>query len=191
MVSHLEASLVKEMEKAFGKDPKKSPDLGRIVHAASVDRIQAALSKSGGRTLYGGECDREARYVSPTIVTGCKLTDPIMQSETFGPVLCIIPVTDIDDAVRKHDAVSGRYPLAFYVFSNRKAVQEEMLGRIRSGGACVNDVMIQGAQRNLPFGEHSLTFNPRSVILHSVNSLSAPAISLRVPQVKCTAVSDG
>jgi hypothetical protein len=79
------------------------------------------------------------------------------QTETFGPVLCVLPVKNIDDAVNKYNIVSGKYPLAFYAFSNRKAVQEELLVRMRSGGATVNDCVVHAIMRDLPFG--SLVFH--------------------------------
>lgn len=79
----LEASLVRAMQEAFGKDPKNSPDLARMVSCENVDRIASSVSKTKGRILCGGEFDRATRYVAPTIISCCPLSDPIMQVSPF------------------------------------------------------------------------------------------------------------
>ncbi len=73
-----------------------------------------------------------------------------MQDEIFGPILPVLPVADVEAAIR---FVNERErPLALYVFSNRDAAVDEVLARTSSGGACVNGTMFQVAVPTLPFG---------------------------------------
>jgi aldehyde dehydrogenase (NAD+) len=98
--------------------------------------------------VVGGQVDVEARYVAPTIVTGVKPDAALMGEEIFGPVL---PVLGFDDVAEPIDHVNrGDHPLALYVFA--KANADRVLDRTTSGGACVNDTMIQVFPPSLPFG---------------------------------------
>jgi aldehyde dehydrogenase (NAD+) len=75
---------------------------------------------------------------------------PAMQEEIFGPVLPVLPVDDVDEAVR---FVNERdRPLALYVFSRRAEVARDVIARTSSGGACVNATMFHVAVPTLPFG---------------------------------------
>jgi len=95
-----------------------------------------------------------------------------------------LPVKDIDDAVNKYNVVSGKYPLAFYAFSNRKAVQEELLLRMRSGGATVNDCVVHAIFRNLPFGTLIFCGIPPALSKHhkTKDLLVIPSLTARAAQ---------
>ena len=59
------------------------------------------------------------------------------QEEIFGPVLPVISVKSVDEAIAY--CVGKPIPLAAYVFQRDSAVREKWLGEVPSGGACVND----------------------------------------------------
>jgi aldehyde dehydrogenase (NAD+) len=72
-----------------------------------------------------------------------------MTEEIFGPVLPIVEVADLDEAVRW---VVGRdKPLALYVFGS-SAEAESVVARTSAGQVCVNDTMMFMAVPELPFG---------------------------------------
>jgi len=132
----------------YGKDPKASKDYARIVNGRHVDRIAATLGDDV-EIVTGGQSDKDARYVAPTIVRA-KGDSKIMQEEIFGPVLPVLVVQNLDEAiayVRDHDK-----PLALYVFTSDEKTSERVLGETSSGGACVNAAMWHAANPNLPFG---------------------------------------
>lgn len=82
----------------------------------------------------------------------CQPTDvmTVMQREIFGPLLPIITYKNIQQAV---DYINARErPLALYLFSNDKTVQQQVINQTRSGGVTINDVMLHVAQDDLPFG---------------------------------------
>ena len=74
----------------------------------------------------------------------------VMQEEIFGPILPVIAVTDVDEAV---GFVNERpQPLALYVFTSDDAAAERIVERTTSGGVTVNHTMLHVAVPDLPFG---------------------------------------
>lgn len=74
-----------------------------------------------------------------------------MQEEIFGPILPVLTYDRLEEAIAQINARPK--PLALYIFSNRKAVQQQVLQQTSSGGVCVNDTIMQLAVPELPFGE--------------------------------------
>ncbi|MBC7531142.1 MAG: aldehyde dehydrogenase family protein [Oligoflexus sp.] len=74
----------------------------------------------------------------------------VMSEEIFGPILPILTVKDVDEAVR---FVNRRpKPLALYLFSSDKHIVEKVLTETSSGGVCVNDDVMHMPVPQLPFG---------------------------------------
>ena len=57
------------------------------------------LSRSRGRVVMGGESEVSQRYIAPTVVAGVTAEDSLMEEEIFGPVLPVISVDSVDDAI--------------------------------------------------------------------------------------------
>jgi aldehyde dehydrogenase (NAD+) len=132
----------------YGPDPKSSPDYGRIVNARHHRRLTALLDS--GTVVVGGDVDEHDRYISPTILRDVSPDSPIMSEEIFGPILPLLRVSSIDEAVR---FVNRRpKPLALYLFSEDARVQAEVIERTTSGGAAVNHTWMHLANHQLPFG---------------------------------------
>ncbi len=132
----------------YGEDPRRSPDYGRIINDRHLSRLSGYLSD--GRVVHGGQVDPAGRYLAPTLIEAAPLDSAVMREEIFGPILPIVPVDDIDEAIRFVNARPK--PLALYVFSRSRAQQERVLGGTQSGGACVNDTLVQISSPHLPFG---------------------------------------
>jgi len=148
IVAPLLDELTRAITQFYGPDPRESADYGRIVSTAHVDRLQALLLDN--RTVCGGVTDRDARYVAPTILTDVAPDAPVMQEEIFGPILPVLAYDALGDAL---DALRERpIPLALYLFSQSRALQDQILARTRSGGACVNDTLLHLLNPRLPFG---------------------------------------
>lgn len=64
------------------------------------------------------------------------------QEEIFGPVLPVLTVQSVEEAIARC-AASPATPLAAYVFERDAAVRKKWLSEVASGGACVNDCMSQ------------------------------------------------
>lgn len=132
----------------FGPSPRESADFSRIINQKQFDQLLQYLSD--GEVVVGGEWDREARYIAPTILKNVQLDAPVMQAEIFGPILPVLPVKDMDAAI--HFAQERDKPLALYIFSKDQATIDHVLSRTTSGGACVNEAVNHVVVTGLPFG---------------------------------------
>lgn len=132
----------------YGDDPKASPDYARIVNDQHFERLVGLLDS--GDAVIGGDHDATQRYLAPTVLRDVPSDAPAMRDEIFGPILPVLSVGSIDEAV---EFVNGRdKPLALYVFSQSGQVRDHVLERTSSGGAGVNATMFHVAIPELPFG---------------------------------------
>ncbi|XP_064309097.1 aldehyde dehydrogenase family 3 member B1-like [Phalacrocorax carbo] len=148
MQEKLLPALRKTITEFFGPNPQESPDFARIVGDRHFQRVQALLRS--GRVAIGGETDAEARYIAPTVLVDLQPSDPIMQEEIFGPILPIVIVANVDEAI---DFINSRErPLVVYAFSSDDKVVNQVLERTSSGGFCGNDTLMHVMLTSLPFG---------------------------------------
>lgn len=98
----------------------------------------------------GGHADPKERYISPTILTDVNPNSPIMQEEIFGPILPIVVVDGIQEAINFINA--REKPLALYIFTKKGRDRELVLKNTSSGGVAVNDVIVHIMPDTLPFG---------------------------------------
>uniref|UniRef100_A0A8C2XDV2 Aldehyde dehydrogenase n=1 Tax=Cyclopterus lumpus TaxID=8103 RepID=A0A8C2XDV2_CYCLU len=125
----------------YGADPKCSPDYGRIINQHHFSRVMGLME--GYTPVVGGQSDASQRYIAPTVLKDVPPHSRLMQEEIFGPLLPIVTVSDMDDAIR---FVNEREkPLALYIFCSDKK-------ETSSGGVTVNDVMMHYTLSSLPFG---------------------------------------
>ena len=142
--------LVEVVEEFYGADPAASPDLAQIVNERHADRLTGLLDGHGGTVVTGGAVDRATRKLPPTIVVDPDPDSPLMREEIFGPVLPILAVDDLEEAIA---FVNGRpKPLALYVFSDEPADAQTVIDRTSSGGVCVNHTLFHITPHDLPFG---------------------------------------
>jgi len=144
----LAASLASAIERLYGVDPESSPDYGRIVNSAQFDRLTGLLD--AGTTVTGGRSDAASRYLAPTVLTDVPLDAPVMQQEIFGPVLPIVTVSGLDEAISIITA--GDKPLALYVFSESPRVRRRILTETSSGAVGFGVPAAHLAVAGLPFG---------------------------------------
>ena len=147
-----ESELIEELGAAirefYGEQPKASADFARIVNAPHHERLSQLLKD--GEPVIGGETDADQRYIAPTVLRHVALDSDVMTDEIFGPILPVLPVADLDEAIAF--ASAREKPLALYVFSEDAAVAERVTQETSSGSVCVNHVIWQIANPNLPFG---------------------------------------
>lgn len=132
----------------YGDNPIQSPDLSRLVSDSQFDRVATLLE--GETVAIGGQTNREERFIAPTVLDNVNWNAPIMQEEIFGPVLPILSYSDIAEVTKEINARPK--PLALYIFTRDTALQECILSATSSGGVCINDVFLQLAIWEMPFG---------------------------------------
>ncbi|NXW25505.1 AL3B1 dehydrogenase, partial [Circaetus pectoralis] len=148
MQEKLLPALRKVITEFYGRNPQESPDFGRIVGDKQFQRVQALLRS--GRVVIGGQTDEKERYIAPTVLVDVQPSDPIMHEEVFGPILPIIIVANMDEAI---DFINSRErPLVVYAFSSDDKVVNQVLERTSSGGFCGNDTLMHVTLTSLPFG---------------------------------------
>lgn len=148
IVAPLLAELARAVVQFYGADARGSSDYGRIATATHFDRLRTLLQP--GRIVCGGDSDRDARYLAPTILADVPPDAAILYEEIFGPILPVVAFDDLNALLT--DMQSRPTPLALYVFSESRAKQDIVLTRTRSGNACVNDTVLQILNPRLPFG---------------------------------------
>ncbi|XP_004759603.1 aldehyde dehydrogenase family 3 member B1 isoform X1 [Mustela putorius furo] len=132
----------------YGDDPQSCPSLGRIISDKHFQRLRGLLGC--GRVAIGGQSDESERYIAPTVLVDVQETEPVMQEEIFGPILPIMNVRSLDEAI---DFINRREkPLALYAFSNSNQVVKRVLAQTSSGGFCGNDGFMHMTLASLPFG---------------------------------------
>jgi aldehyde dehydrogenase (NAD+) len=151
VADELVEGLRRALHSFYGEDPARSADYGRIVNEAHWDRLQALIEgRRSAQVAVGGQGDRARRYLAPTILTDVGWDEPVMGEEIFGPILPILTVEGVDQAV---EAVNrGDKPLALYVFAQDQDVIDDVVARTSSGGVCANATLTHLAVPGLPFG---------------------------------------
>jgi coniferyl-aldehyde dehydrogenase len=131
-------------------------DFTSIIDERSYRRLEAALEDArvkGARLINLVEDqkpDRALRKMPPHIVLNPTDDMELMQREIFGPLL---PIRTYRTKEEVADYVAARpRPLALYVYSKDKQLQDWYLGHIMSGGVSINDGLIQAGLHSLPFG---------------------------------------
>ncbi|GHE07956.1 aldehyde dehydrogenase family protein [Streptomyces alanosinicus] len=144
----LEPALVRAVEALFGTDPATSPEYGRIVNERHFDRLSGLLGS--GRVAVGGGTDRMAKYIAPTVLADVDPASPVMREEIFGPILPLVTVAGLDEAI---GFINDRdKPLALYVFTESEATRARIAAETSSGGLGYGLPLAHLTVSDLPFG---------------------------------------
>ncbi|WP_370333637.1 aldehyde dehydrogenase family protein [Mycolicibacterium hippocampi] len=122
----------------------------RIVNERHFDRLTTALAATKGTVAVGGGSDAAGLKIQPTVVVDPDPGEPLMTDEIFGPILPILTVQNIDEAIT---FVNSRpKPLAAYLFTKAKAIRERVIKEVPAGGMVINHLVFHFATHKLPFG---------------------------------------
>jgi len=169
LIPHLRRT-ISEM---YGSDPRHSPDFGRIVDGRHYERLTGLLDKTlraGAEMVVGGGRDESDRYIAPTVLDGVPRDAALMGEEVFGPILPIVHVRGVDDAVRF--VTAREKPLALYVFSDDDRVRRRFLRDTSSGGVGIGAPSAHLGVPGLPFGGVGASGMGRYHGEHSIDTFS-------------------
>ena len=142
------AQIAREIARMYGEQPLESPDYGKIINEKHFRRLLGLLDSD--KLVLGGERDPAALRIAPTILDNVTGEDPVMQEEIFGPILPVLPVDSLEEAIA---FVRERpRPLALYLFTSSREAERRVFSQLSFGGGCVNDTILHLASSRLPFG---------------------------------------
>ncbi|KYD03970.1 aldehyde dehydrogenase [Bacillus atrophaeus] len=148
----IKSEFVKEMKhiigEFFGHQPELNPAYGKIVSERHFQRLIGFLND--GIPLTGGKADYKHHKIAPTVLDQVKDEAPVMQEEIFGPIFPLFTYRSTDEVIAMVNARPK--PLALYLFTNHKTVEQHILENISFGGGCINDTLMHAATPYLPFG---------------------------------------
>ena len=107
-------------------DPLEASTLmGPLIDASAVESYLAAIdeARAAGATIVcgGRSVSRSGFFVEPAIVTGLPNTHPLVQRETFAPILYVMAYDTIDDAIAMNNGVRQGLSSALFTQSLRTA----------------------------------------------------------------------
>lgn len=143
--------LIVARARALRTGPGPAVSYGPMTLPAQLGVVQshvAAALEAGGRAALGGTESVHATYVDPVVLLDVPEGNLAVTEETFGPVLVVNRVADIDEAVAR--ANGSRYGLGASVFGTARAA--EVASRLRVGMVAVNSVLSFAAIAEVPFG---------------------------------------
>lgn len=136
-----------------------NPDYTSIINARHRARLQSYLDDArakgarlievnpAGESFDGGDA---VAKMAPVLVRGPTEDMLVMQEEIFGPILPIVEVGSVEEALRY--VADHPRPLALYYFDNDRKRIDTVVTHTHSGGVTVNDCMLHAAEEHLPFG---------------------------------------
>ncbi|KAG1869415.1 aldehyde dehydrogenase [Suillus subalutaceus] len=133
----------------FPKGALDSPLFGSIVSDSHYKRLTSLLSRTKGEVVLQGRTDAARRRLEPTIVKNVVDGDSLLEEEIFGPILPIVPVDSLQQAINFVNARS--HPLVLYAFSENESLKQQLVSETQSGGIVFNDTFQQLAVSELPF----------------------------------------
>ncbi|KAJ3241560.1 Aldehyde dehydrogenase [Chytriomyces hyalinus] len=142
------------LKELYTSNPKTSPEYARIINKSHTQRLinvlMRQIKEKHCKLEIGGENSLDDRFIAPTVVSGVKVTDPLMEDEIFGPLIGVIEVDNEDEAIR---IIKSRdRPLALYVSTQDERVANKVLDNTLSGVALVNDYAVNMIVGDMPFG---------------------------------------
>jgi aldehyde dehydrogenase (NAD+) len=142
--------LVDKIKDAVTKFESADSSGKRIVNQRHYDRLVGALAATKGNVVIGGGSDASKISIQPTVVVDPDPAEPLMTDEIFGPILPVVTVQSLDDAI---SFVNSRpKPLAAYLFTKTKSIRERVIKEVSAGGMVINHLLFHFATNKLPFG---------------------------------------
>ena len=115
----------KVSEEFFGLEAEKSSDLCRIINDRHYQRLVNLINTTKGDIVKEGKCIPDERFIDLHVIANVSLEDPVMQEELFGPILPIVTVESVKEAI---DVIKSRpKPLSMYIFTENKGKMKELI----------------------------------------------------------------
>ena len=150
------SEFISALEKFYNPENQgieNAAEYGRIVNERNFERVKALLDdaiEKGAKVLFGGNLNKEQRFMEPTLLYNITMEMKLMQEEIFGPILPVITFdknSEVVDLLQKMPS-----PLALYIMSKKQKTIDYFLDHTVAGGTCINELMLTAVNPSLPFG---------------------------------------
>ena len=150
--SSVKEELIRELKKIIplllGEDILSNKDIPWIINQHHFERLTKLIET--GQVVYGGRNNPEDRRIEMTIIDNATWDSPVMQEELFGPILPILTYDNREEML--HFMAKREKPLALYLFTQSKEMENLVTTRLSYGGGCINDTIMHVANTHMPFG---------------------------------------
>jgi len=147
-----------------GNPENAETDFSCMIDEANAIRIDQWLKEArnaGAEIVFGGT--RKGSYFDPTIVQSARKGMKIYDEEVFGPVVCLAPYSELDEAI---DLVNdSRFGLQAAVFTKQHTAVEQCFAKLEVGGVILNrattfrtDQMPYGGIKDSGFGREGIKY---------------------------------
>ncbi len=141
-----------------GNDPQT--DVGPLIRPQHVQRMQELIADAvqhGAKVLCGGRAraDLGPNFFEPTVLAGVDSSMQLFRDETFGPILAVQVVRDVDEAI--HLANDTDFALAASVWTSDTGRGKQIARRLRAGTVMLNDALSGFAIAEAPHGGTGLS----------------------------------
>ncbi len=138
--------LTREIKVGQPADPETDmgPLTTREQREIVIRQVEAAIA-DGARALTGGEAPRGKGYFyPPTVLVDVEEGMEVMREETFGPVMPVVPVADLEEGVRR--ANDSRFGLTASGWTSSRSTAERLQRELEAGVVSINDHAVAFAE---------------------------------------------
>ena len=121
---------------------------GKIINKKRFDILVKYLNE--GNILSGGNYDASTLFIAPTLLDNIDENAAAMKEEIFGPILPVLTFSTRDEALKIIKQHAN--PLALYLFTSNKKIEEYWVKNVAFGGGCINNTDWHVTNHHLPFG---------------------------------------
>lgn len=147
---------LKNQHRQMVPDQHYEKKIPHIINAKHMNRIKTLLQEEQKQIIYGGHIEEGACRVSFTLLEMGEITAQdvwqrrVMKEELFAPILPIITYKTWDELYE--GLIDKPKPLALYLFSNDRIMQQRITKTLSFGGGCINDTLVHLSSPHQPFG---------------------------------------
>lgn len=170
---------IKEAAVELHHDSVLTSDYSSIVSDSHFKRLRNMMTKSSAEIVLGGNFDEQKRRLAPTVYRDVKKDDSLLEGEIFGPILPIVPVDDIRQAIEYINA--HPHPLVLYAFTEDSEIRQALRDETRSGGLHFNDVLQPATVDGLPFAGVGESGYGRQALKYSYDEFTYLRSSVDIP----------